>query len=215
MFVDILSWLSTQALFIGLVLLGFCIYDMNLWKTKFEKVRKEMRYKNFVIKEISPENNINRILVIHQEFSNRLVINKSSMDNDIRSNLFGYETFTTFKHNIPDIIFDTNTSYDFRVTTSLKISKDDDCYDEVVSYLKDKCKMNLDECIIYQGALFKVPLFVLGEKDNDKIIVRKASLTVDGLVQDLIPRKTDTLACISLWTISICTAIKFMLYCFA
>ncbi len=51
MFIDFLSWISTQLFVIGFLVLIYSLYDDNIRQTKINNARATGRYKNKIIRE--------------------------------------------------------------------------------------------------------------------------------------------------------------------
>lgn len=215
MFIDLLSWLATQVLILALVIFGFSIYENDIRKSKIENAKKMKRYKNNIIREISPDDKGKMICVVRPHIPKEMQIRKKDTTGDIGSRFSVCEIFKTLKYDNTDIIFKGNLEFahyggGFQMQI---INKENKEYNNIVNYLKGNCEFNLDECIIYQSRQIASTLRVVTNKESGKITCNKVHFTLDSVVSELIPDRTHF--CSSSITIIICSIIKGLIYCFS
>lgn len=213
MFIDFLSWSATQVFILALVIFGFSIYDENIRNTKIENAKRMKRHKNNDIREISPDNKVRMIFIVQPDIPNEMQIYKADTEKKIGITFTSRKTFRTLKSDLIDINFngDIEFAHYNGAFQMRQVTKQNDEYNNIIEYVKDKCKMNMDECVIYQSNPIKSRLCII--YDNDKIISNKLHFNLDSAVRELIPSRAYFMS--SLITMTICVLIKGLIYCFA
>jgi len=214
MFIDFISWVSSQLLIVALVLFGISIYGLSIRRSKINTVKVNKKYKEFIIQEIDPKEGLHYIILFQQSTPKTINIYTVTPKSE---ELTARKKFKTLKHDLEDIILDQNTKFYHRMRTAKLIDKKNEKYDEIIEYVKpniEKCEMDIEKCVIYRSRVER-KIYISGKQINGKIIVNIVDENLDRLVDGLVPDRVGLLLGLSVWTIILCVVTKFLIYHFA